>query len=83
MFTAVISTGRWKGCPSASSGGHWSATLNRTKKYAVKSDPKSITSEPMKKIIASMPMRSWLPRETGGVRVPAGTASPCDDTGSP
>jgi hypothetical protein len=51
VFTPATKTGKWYG-----SGGHSEGALGfttRTKKYALKNDPKSIASEAMKRSIPS------------------------------
>jgi hypothetical protein len=58
VFTAATNTGRW-----TPSGGHdpgASGFTTRAKKYAVKNDPNSITSDAMKR---NMPSTAGVTRE--------------------
>ncbi len=50
VFTNATNTGRWNW-----GGGHGSWLTTRMKKYAVKNEPKSITSEAMNRNIPSVP----------------------------
>ena len=60
MFTRVSSTGSVNGSPSCFRGGQVSlATPYRMKKYAVNSEANSMSSEPMKRIIARSAAFMW------------------------
>jgi hypothetical protein len=50
VFTKATKTGRWNG-----GVGHGVPFTTRTKKYAVKNEPKSMISEAMKRNIPSTP----------------------------
>ena len=66
VLTPVMTLGSSNGLPSEAIGGQLLPnTPNRIRKYAVKNDAKSMTSEPMKMVMPSTPWLSTDPRETG------------------